>query len=99
MKEILKLKPRPKKHKPTAISNYKVSYLDKRSKTYHRIVMTAFSGLFGLVGLVYVFGSSAASNQDAGIANSDSTLYVLVALASLFLLLLAAFIALGPRKK
>jgi hypothetical protein len=85
MKKILKFKPRPKKHKPTAISNYKASYLDKRSKTYHKIVMTGFSGLFGLVGLIYVFGASASTNGSNGIVNSNYLIYWLVAIALLFI--------------
>lgn len=50
-----------KKPKKPAIENYKISYLDKRSKRYHSIVMTGFLIMFGLLGAVYLNNSRAAT--------------------------------------
>lgn len=80
MRQYLKLKPRVKKTKPVAIESYKVSYLDKRSKSYHRIVMTAFAGLFGFVGVMYVFSSSAATGESASNNNASYLPYVFIGL-------------------
>jgi hypothetical protein len=93
MKHLLKIKPRTKKPKPVAIHNYKASYLDKRSKTYHRIVMTAFSGLFGLAGLVYVFNTSAATDASGVSTNSNDLITVLVVLVAIFLIVTAVYFA------
>lgn len=91
MRQYLKLKPRVKKPKPVAIESYKVSYLDKRSKSYHRIVMTAFAGLFGFVGVLYVFSSSAATGETSTNNNESYLSYVLIALVVLFMVVLAAY--------
>lgn len=91
MNQLLKLKPRAKKAKPSAIQNYRVSYLDKKSKTYHRIVMTAFTGLFGLVGVVYVFSSSAASNNNSSQTNASNLPLLMLGLAVLLGIVLIAY--------
>jgi hypothetical protein len=91
MKQLLKIKPRTKKPKPSAIENYKVSYLDKRSKTYHRVVMTSFAGLFGLAGLVYVFGAGAATEDSTSVKNNDNLLFIFIALGLAFLLVMLIY--------
>jgi hypothetical protein len=99
MRQYLKIKPRVKKPKPVAIESYKVSYLDKRSKTYHRIVMTAFTGLFGFVGVMYVFSSSASTDGSTSGANplANNLPLVLAILAALFIVMVIIFMYL--RKK
>lgn len=89
---------KPKKQKPVVIENYRASYLDKRSKTYHRVVMTAFAGLFGFAGLVYVFSSSAATGESSGQQNTTTTVLVLAALSVVFIALVAIY-AVVRRKK
>lgn len=97
MKQLLKIKSRNKKPKPIAIHNYKVSYLDKRSKTYHKIVMTAFSGLFGLVGLVYVFGAGAASDSTTA-TNNDNLVNVFIVFVLILLVFIAVWMILGKKR-
>lgn len=71
-------KRKPKSLKPQAIQNYKVAYLDKRSRSYHKIVMTAFVGVFGLSGAAYLFSTNAASSE-ANNSTSSNTSLVLIA--------------------
>jgi hypothetical protein len=61
----LKIQKKPKAPKQSPINNYKVAYLDKSSKTYHRVYMSAFVGLFGFVGVLYIFGSKASAPEAA----------------------------------
>jgi hypothetical protein len=58
----MKLTSRRAKKQPSkpVIDGYVVSYIDKKSTKYHRITMTAFTSLFGLVGATLLFSSSAA---------------------------------------
>jgi hypothetical protein len=99
MRQYLKIKPRVKKPKPVAIESYKVSYLDKRSKSYHRIVMTSFAGLFGFVGVLYVFSSSASTDGSNGGNNplADNLPLVFAIVLAVFLVVLIVFLYL--RKK
>jgi hypothetical protein len=62
----------PKEKKP-AIDSYVISYLDKKSTRYHRITMTAFTGLFGMVGLALLLTSNAAVRKFVTVEPESST--------------------------
>lgn len=98
MKKYLKLKSNPKKHKPSAIINYKVSYLDKKSKTYHRIIMTAYAGLFGISGLMFVFASNASSETNIDTTSSYNLQLVFVVLSLIFIALITVLIFIKNQK-
>ena len=98
MKHLFTKKQKTKKPKPVAIENYKVSYLDKRSKRYHRIVMTAFSGLFGLVGMLYVFTSNAATGEVAP-NNNNILAVVAIVLGGLFITGLMVYFYIRSKQK
>lgn len=90
-----KSKPTPKKRKPSVLQDYKASYLDKRTKSYHHVIMTAFTAVFGLVGLTYVFGSKAATDTSGSGVNAQQSFldqYGLMLLA--ISVLVAALVAL-----
>lgn len=97
MKTLLTKRVRHKKVKPVVIQNYRASYLDHRSKTFHRIVMTAFSGLFGLVGVLYVFTSRASTDGTTVTAEKGPPLSVLL-LVLLLLLMISLVVYLYSRR-
>lgn len=72
-------KRKPKTPKPQAIQNYKVAYLDKRSRSYHKIVMTAFVSVFGLSGAAYLFSTNAASSDTNNSTNTNTSLMLVAA--------------------
>lgn len=97
MKLLKRTKPRqPKKQ---AIETYTASFLDHRSKSYHKIIMTSFVGLFGVMGAVYLFSSNAASPDAAtsNAANNNSMIWVLAGLVTIMVILLLVIVA--NRKK
>lgn len=61
------------KEKQSVIQGYTVSYLDKKSTRYHRVTLTAFVGLFGLMGAVLLFSSGAAVRKFAAIETSAAS--------------------------
>lgn len=75
---------RPKQPKKPAIENYTAAYLDKRSKGYHKIIMTGFAGMFGLMGVAYIFGSNAAGTEATARAakTNDLLLYIVIGIAT-----------------
>jgi cell division protein FtsW (lipid II flippase) len=98
MKKYLKLKSSSKKHKPSAINNYKVAYLDKKSKTYHRIVMTAYTALFGVSGLMFVFASNASSEVNVDTTSTTNLQLVFVILSLIFIVLMSVLIFIKNQK-
>ncbi len=58
---------KPPKEKKPAIENYVVSYIDKKSTRYHRVTMTAFTGLFGVIGVAFLLSSNAAVRKFAAV--------------------------------
>ncbi|MFO0882018.1 MAG: hypothetical protein U0491_01030 [Candidatus Saccharimonadales bacterium] len=92
-------KKKPKQPKTSVIQNHPMSYLDKRSRSYHKIVMTAFTGVFGLAGMAYIFSSNAATPGTDGSKNSDTSLILLaVGLALTATVLIVALVLLSRRK-
>jgi hypothetical protein len=89
MKVPIKKKQKAKTDKPSALGSYTASYLDKRSKSYHKIVMTAFVGLFGLVGSVYIFSSNAATESGETVKTNSNFLTENSGYAFLLLVFLA----------
>lgn len=94
-------KRKTKPPKPQAIASYKISYLDKRSKQYHKIVMTAFAGVFGLAGAAYLFSSKASGASDTGATNNNVS-YILLAAALVLaasVMLFSLYLALRQERK
>lgn len=82
---------RKKAQKQSVIQNYQMAYLDKRSRSYHKIIMTSFIGIFGLAGAAYIF-SSGAAGPSQNITHNPDLSYALIAVA---LLLAAAVLCLA----
>lgn len=61
-----------KTHK-SIIEGYAVSYIDTKSVKYHRITLTAFAGLFGVMGVLFLFSSGAAVRKFAAIETSSAS--------------------------
>lgn len=92
-------KKKPKQPKVSVIQNHPMSYLDKRSRSYHKIVMTAFTGVFGLAGMAYIFSSNAATPGTDGSKSSNTSLVLLaVGLALTATILIIALIILSRSK-
>jgi hypothetical protein len=73
MKLVLpKKKTKPAKQQST-FGAYTTSYIDKRSKTYHKITMTAFAGMFGLFGAAYLFGAQASRESASSQATASQS--------------------------
>lgn len=98
MKKYIKFKSNLKKHKPSAINNYKIAYLDKKSKTYHRIIMTAYTALFGVSGLMLVFASNASSETNTETLNTPNLPVIFVILWIVFISLLAILVVIKKQK-
>ena len=89
-----------KQPKKPIIENYTASYLDKRSKGYHKIVMTSFIGMFGLMGAAYLFSSNAVSPESTAdtATNSNFLLYVVVGVMAIAIAVAAIFVINAMRK-
>lgn len=89
-----------KQPKKPIIENYTASYLDKRSKGYHKIVMTSFIGMFGLMGVAYIFSSNAASPESTADTTNNNNLliYVVIGIVAIAITVAAIFIINALRK-
>ena len=88
-------KRKPKQPKPQVIQNYSMSYLDRRSRSYHKIVMTSFTGVFGLAGAAYLFSSNASSGQNESTSSNTSLILIVSGLALAAVVLVFALIAIS----
>lgn len=88
-----------KKPKKPAIENYKISYIDKRSKRYHSIVLTGFIIMFGFVGGAYLFRSGASSTDSVAGSNDKPIIFILLGLIVLLVGFVGLILYVIKRKK